>query len=172
MTSFLELLDAEFNNEETDENNVCLISYEKLEDNYITLYCGHKFNYEAIFNEVKQQKRQHNHVSKKQIKCPYCRKLQTGILPPRENYEQIWYVNKPNELVMKLYTCNYTMISGKRKGQPCGKKSHFEKCKIHLNKTTVQKEPCSFILTRGKRKGEACGKKSKENMRCSSHIGK
>ena len=57
---FNKLLNEDSNNE-IDENNfncneICLISGEKLTENYTTLSCGHKFNYIQIYNEVKSYK--------------------------------------------------------------------------------------------------------------------
>ena len=46
---------ADSENSDDDEKN-CLISNIKLEDTPIKLSCGHKFNYDSIFNEIKQQK--------------------------------------------------------------------------------------------------------------------
>ena len=39
-----------------EKDNICLISNDKLEVNYITLGCGHKFNYLDLYNEVVYQK--------------------------------------------------------------------------------------------------------------------
>ena len=39
--------------EETDNNDcVCLISNQPLEESSIKLCCGHKFNYDSIFNDL------------------------------------------------------------------------------------------------------------------------
>ena len=38
-------------------NNLCLISYEKLTDNSITLDCKHSFNYYPLYQEIYNQKR-------------------------------------------------------------------------------------------------------------------
>ena len=60
-----------------DENNICLISKQKLHPNHITLSCNHKFNYIPIYKEVLYQKNKSNtqyEVTKlyaHQIKCPY-----------------------------------------------------------------------------------------------------
>ena len=45
---------------ESTENNVCLISKEKLHPNHITLVCNHKFNYIPIYKEVIYQKNKIN----------------------------------------------------------------------------------------------------------------
>ena len=40
-----------------DSNNLCLISNTILEKNYITLECGHKFNYMPLYYELLYQKK-------------------------------------------------------------------------------------------------------------------
>jgi len=122
--------------EEADDDNICLISGEKLEDNFISLECNHKFNYKSIYNEVHKQKTQPwhsevNKVKKFQLKCPYCRNIQTGILPYRENYSKIKYVNWPPSLMMLPDECSYVFASGKRKGQVCSKKCNGKYCLSH-----------------------------------------
>ena len=122
--------------EEADDDNICLISGEKLEDNFISLECNHKFNYKSIYNEVHKQKTQPwhsevNKVKKFQLKCPYCRNIQTGILPYRENYPKIKYVNWPPSLMMLPDECSYVFASGKRKGQVCSKKCSGKYCLSH-----------------------------------------
>ena len=39
-----------------DDDKVCLITNEKLTDNYITMACKHKFNYIPLINEFLNQK--------------------------------------------------------------------------------------------------------------------
>lgn len=84
------------NNDNTNSNvihdndsndNICLISKEKLHPNHITLSCNHKFNYIPIYKEVHYQKNKSNiqyEVTKlqyNQIKCPYCRTITNNLLP-------------------------------------------------------------------------------------------
>jgi hypothetical protein len=47
-------LNPSFENKKIDnlEEKDCLITHDKLETNYITLTCGHKFNYLALYYEV------------------------------------------------------------------------------------------------------------------------
>ena len=45
------------NTNETNTEDLCLITNENLEDNYIKLKCGHKFNYLPLYNEVVHQKK-------------------------------------------------------------------------------------------------------------------
>ena len=56
----LNLLCACSANKDKEIENVCLISNEELEDNCIKLTCSHKFNYNSIFQEIKNQKRYSN----------------------------------------------------------------------------------------------------------------
>jgi hypothetical protein len=81
--------------EETDENNVCLLSNLPLDETHIELPCSHKFNYIYIFNEIKSSRKltpstYSNYsfkyaVSSNEIMCPYCRKRFDKLLPPCKN---------------------------------------------------------------------------------------
>ena len=83
------------NNEIVKET--CLISDDVLEDNYITLNCGHKFNYDSIYNQIRSSKvckkrggyRNNIIIRTNQFQCPYCRKIQTGLIPHREGYDKV-----------------------------------------------------------------------------------
>ncbi len=73
--------------EETN-NNVCLITGEKLVDCFVELECGHKFNYIPLYNDLYNYKKKFmNMESNKQklnyteIRCPYCRNIQKHLLP-------------------------------------------------------------------------------------------
>ena len=118
------------------EDNLCLISNQPLEDNCITLSCGHKFNYASIFNEIKSQKTQYNHLETQklnnhEIKCPYCRTVQKGLLPSRNNFNNIIGVNWPKKYQYKANICPYVFLSGKKKGTTCGKKCFGKYCESH-----------------------------------------
>ena len=122
--------------EENNELETCLISGILLEENHIKLECNHKFNYKHIYNEVHKQKTEpwHSEVNKvrnNQLKCPYCRNIQNGILPYRNNYPKVKYVNWPPYLMMLPDECSYLFASGKRKGQSCGKKCSGKYCLSH-----------------------------------------
>jgi len=65
---------------ENNENDVCLISGDILEDDYVKLPCNHNFNYSHIYAEIKNQKDKVNineivTLLKNEIKCPYCRDI-------------------------------------------------------------------------------------------------
>lgn len=176
-TTFLETLcdDKVENNE-----NICLISGLPLEENYIKLYCNHTFNYKYIYNEIKTQKINPNHLEvvklkMKQIKCPYCRKIQNHLLPNRNNYQSINGVNYPVKFCMKPYNCKAIFKSGNRKGQICSRPCRTEYCSYHQQRNLLvkktQKNKCCFILTRGKNKGKQCSRNAKTNMDyCTQHL--
>lgn len=82
-------LDIEETNEKTEEdNNLCLITNQPLIENFVELNCGHKFNYVPLFLDLKNHKQKFNGMegssSKSdinEIRCPYCRTKQNGVLP-------------------------------------------------------------------------------------------
>jgi hypothetical protein len=82
-------LDNEENNCKTEEdNNLCLITNQPLVDKFVTMDCGHKFNYSPLFNDLVNHKKKFNnmegtstHLKMNEIRCPYCRKKNTGLLP-------------------------------------------------------------------------------------------
>lgn len=120
-----------------DGDDICLISYDKLEPQYITLLCGHKFNYEPLFNEIYNQKHVQNYletkrVAKHQLKCPYCRNVQNKILPPKENFQKSIYVNYPLKYCMLPNKCTYAYRSGVKKGTLCNRPCIVKCCKAHL----------------------------------------
>ena len=110
-------------NEEEKEDQQCLISGEKLTQNYVKLDCGHCFNYDCLFNELKNQRKGNRLETQKtantQIKCPYCRHNHKGILPWYNGYKKLKYVNWSSSNVKILVKCKAILKSGKRKGKKC-----------------------------------------------------
>lgn len=112
--NFYDLINSENDTENINQcdNNICLISYDKLLDNNIILSCGHKFNYFELFNEVKYQKtnRQYDNYKLKinDIRCPYCRQITNYILPYYKYYnlEKIIGVNWPEKYSIHNYDNN------------------------------------------------------------------
>ena len=121
--------------DENDEDNVCLISNTPLNASFVKLSCNHKFNYKYIFNEVKNQKKYNYLETQKlkthQLKCPYCRTVQNGLLPNYGLYKKITGVNWPEYKQYKPNSCMYTFLSGKRKGEMCGKACMDKFCLSH-----------------------------------------
>ena len=81
-------LDVDEPEEKTeDDKNKCLITNQPLIDKYVTLNCGHKFNYVPLYNDLVNHKKKFNHMeghlsklNTNEIRCPYCRKKQLGTL--------------------------------------------------------------------------------------------
>jgi len=128
-----------------NDNDVCLITGEKLKDKYITLECNHKFNYDALFNDVKQWKSNYKNKGycitynihfKRQISCPYCRQITNGLLPYYSelnsvSYQKIWYVNWPQRYWFFPNKCKYIFASGRKKSMSCDKGCSGLFCKGH-----------------------------------------
>lgn len=159
--------------EETKSSNeTCLITNEELEKNHITLACKHKFNYEAIFYEIVAQKK-HNHLETQkiknyQIKCPYCRNVQNGLIIWKPPYEKIHKVNWPSSKWYKNNICRFVYKKGSKNNTKCEIKCYNNFCKKHsYNK-------CQAELRTGKRKGEICCAKSSNEFEskyyCKRHF--
>lgn len=113
-------LDTNNNHEDT---NICLITNQILTDKYVTLECGHKFNYIPLYNDLKNHKKKFNFMEgcsgklrTNEIRCPYCRSKQTNVLPYYEELgvEKINGVNFYDENIKETYgggvsyKCQYT----------------------------------------------------------------
>ena len=173
-------------NVEIEDDKRCLISTKPLDENHITLICNHKFNYKPLFTEIVKQKKTFNRLEtqklkKNQIKCPYCRTIQNGILPYQPSTQRVWTVNWPPKYAMFPYKCRAILKSGKRKGLQCNKSSLHKYCTIHLKtkiKHKFQKKDastkslfptCNAIIKSGKNKGKTCSYRAKFEGRCGCH---
>jgi len=145
-----DLMKAVCESDSEDEENRCLISGEPLEPEPIQLGCRHKFNYDAILNEIKMQKKHSplevTRLKSYQIKCPYCRYIQSGVLPWRENYPQLNGINWPMKKTYKAFICPSILKSGKCKGGPCGKRSIKKYCPRHLKMMKKSKDKLMAIV--------------------------
>lgn len=177
---FYTLLNAELGNitnnniinNDISNNKECLITYEPLKKYYITLECGHTFNYLPIIKEVYNQKYVHNNyevtrLGKYQIKCPYCRNIQNSLLPQSIFASNVIGVNSPYKYCMKLYSCTYK----NKLGNECERKCFGKYCvKHHLYTQKINSmNKCSHILSSGKRKGEMCGILTEQTY-CKRHL--
>jgi len=184
---FEELMKQMDVDEPHDDSELCLISHEQLHDNAVTLTCNHSFNYPEILSEVIRQKKVFNsketqRLKYKEIKCPYCRKVTDGFLPPREGFDNIKGVNYPYIDCFTYNTCNREFKTGKRKGQPCGAPCKGNYCNRHIpkpnlsnnieNNIVIEHLKCKSILTSGKSKGQQCSRKKKNGDYCGIHIKK
>ena len=185
-SNFNDLLFSSINGDDSDDENnedICLISHETLDDTHVRLVCPHKFNYSFIYAEVANQKFSSNHneiqrLKKFQFKCPYCRTIQNGVLPSNPNFPKTNTVNSPPSQIIKNSNCGYTFISGKRKGLKCSKSCYGKYCNNHKNiiekrngkkyHSKLNEPPCcasTKIGTPCKRK--ACGSMK---IMCSQHA--
>jgi hypothetical protein len=119
-------LDNDDDDNENIDNDVCLITNTKLTEHYVTLDCGHKFNYVPLYHDVRNHKSKFNGMEGNknmtkinEIRCPYCREKQNRILPYHHHFglEKIHGVNvfnKPNMInVYNLKTCEYICANPK-----------------------------------------------------------
>jgi hypothetical protein len=74
----------------------CLITNEKLTKGYVTLSCSHSFNYVPLYNDLVNHKKslslETQYLKSNEIRCPYCRNKQVGLLP----YYECMGVKKTN----------------------------------------------------------------------------
>ena len=164
--------------EDVEETHECLITGEKLTQNHIKLKCKHTFNYTPLINEIKNQKKHSNlevtNLRLYQIKCPYCRGIQNGILKFDEEFpEKIAGINWPPSKVYKGNLCPSIFKSGKRKGETCNKSCVETHCPRH--KKSHNMISCKQLLKSGQRKGEMCGCKcikeeNKNLFKCGRHL--
>ena len=122
-------------NESCDDNELCLISGDKLERDFVKLPCEHKFNYEHIYNEIINQKSNFNgneivRLLKTEIKCPYCRTVHKCLLPYNNKYKYVKNVMNKKE---KNNTCIAILKSGPNKGNICNRKCENNLCYMHRN---------------------------------------
>ena len=131
------------NTNETNTEDLCLITNENLEDNYIKLKCGHKFNYLPLYNEVVHQKTKkildNSKLKINEIKCPYCRTINDKLLPYYKYYsvKPILSVTHPINYAMNTYTCQYIKNGKLCKNNAC-KTSHGLFCNKHIGLTKLE----------------------------------
>lgn len=146
-SAFYAALYDDSDNENDIDNNVeiCAISKMPLEEKYVELPCGHKFNFMAIYNEVIRQKRNYCGMSTDYVKyyetmCPYCRVKHHGLLPQWNGYPKSSNINSPMSKCIGVSKCIAILKSGKRKGEECGTLTCETLCKRHMRtKTKLEK---------------------------------
>ena len=156
--------------DESAGDDMCLISHERLRSPYITLSCGHRFNYCPLYFEVQEQKKtrveggntlETTRLLPHQMKCPYCRHIEGHTLPffPGQGVPKTRNVNIPRKWGLLPNNCSCIMKGGKRKGMQCGRPSHGDLCEIHLAPAGERplSDTCQILLVRGPRKGMKCG---------------
>jgi hypothetical protein len=103
--------------EEEGENSigVCLITDNPLTTHSVTMDCGHKFNYEPLYNDILNHKKKYNNMERcilktMEIRCPYCRKVQKNLLPYYEELGlgKVHGVNYIDELIQIKESTSYS----------------------------------------------------------------
>jgi hypothetical protein len=170
---FTELNHSLHTDTETNAVDHCLITYLPLTDKFVTLQCGHKFNYAPLFNDLYAYKKKMNQLEMShdrllihEIRCPYCRAKQSGVLP---FYEELSHA--------KTNGVNWLHPSNVTKSYNVAQYCHIAEC-THCRTNDLQyctthykqKQPlCMHILTTGKRKGDVCGCKATKDNVCNRH---
>lgn len=158
------------NEDEYNHTDVCLISNTKLTHNYVTLICGHKFNYIPLYYDIYNHKTKYNIKEKMcdklkyyQIRCPYCRIKQNELLPyyPELIPDKIHGVNNIDE--------NYLIVNNDYKFKMFSKYSQIKikKCVPISNDNMFL---CETILKYGVNKGEKCNKTIYKEHYCKRHY--
>jgi len=157
MTKYTVEGDIDFYVELNKESNInvgssakeCLITYEPLREKYIILKCGHSFNYEPLFYDIMNQKKKYNSMERhilraREIRCPYCRNIQSGLLP--------YYEDLGIEKVHGVHFFDDSLIalsSVKTEGNKYS--SYFGECSyIHENGDICKNTFVSLVETLGK----------------------
>jgi hypothetical protein len=105
--NFYEELYKSLDKEDKNEDSICcLISQQPLVEDYVTMCCGHKFNYQPLFYDILNHKKkfnsmERNHLRSSDIRCPYCRNVQKKLLPYIEGYPKVHGVNFYDENICK-----------------------------------------------------------------------
>ena len=123
--NFFDELNKSLNIEEVenDVQDMCLISNKELTYNYVTLDCKHKFNYEPLYNDILNHKTKYNSLERRQlrmteIRCPYCRNVQSRLLPQCDGFENTHGVNYIDEYLMTP-SGHFSLINGYKLGTCC-----------------------------------------------------
>jgi hypothetical protein len=122
----------------------CLISDLPLEDDYVELECGHKFNYGSIYNDIYERKygssMKYDSIKKNQIRCPYCRNVQNKLLPINIKFDPIPKIVEKPKPKPKPKNCQICVAILKN-GKQCKYKAKYGKyCGIHCKIYNKNKE--------------------------------
>ena len=88
---YSEINSNEDNNDNLNYDDICLITNEPLIDKFVTMECGHKFNYIPLYNDLIKQKYFTNIMEESKLKinkirCPYCRTISNQLIPFYEDF--------------------------------------------------------------------------------------
>ena len=131
-----------------DDENICYICYQKLDNNVTTLKCGHKYHYDCIYLSYKTNLISNNMSTNRKRECPYCRcdggylPMKIGYMPAKSinaNFKEYDQEIKNNnyEKWMKYFIpekCYCILKTGKNAGKQCSRKKSKDGgnfCTIH-----------------------------------------
>lgn len=182
---------------DTLNTNVCLITDQPLTPFHVVLACGHKFNYEPLYQEVLRQKGRvgmHTYYEKigmDQIKCPYCRSMHNALLPyignnPHPVIKRFIGINAPASMCMPGVPCSANKCSSNA-FYKCNENlycyRHYQiaiKPKLSKSKSTAAATKSSATTTSqrciaenqsGKNKGKQCKLSASEGTSfCKIHV--
>ena len=160
----------------SDEHHTeCLITNEPLNSFHVALECGHKFNYEPLYQEVLRQKGRmgihnyHEKIDVNQIKCPYCRTMTNKLLPfigQHPVIKRLVGVNSPAHMCMpgvkcSIETCNANAFYEHGARPYCLRHHKIALKSKSINKVASKKASDSFVkcaaeVQTGKNKGKRC----------------
>ena len=108
VTDFYKQLDDNSLDGVEDDTNLCLISQQPLEEQHVTLVCGHRFNYDPLFKDVYNHKKKHYTLDTMrlrdyQIRCPYCRNIQNQLIPYCPGKDKVHGVNCLTNMNNEMY---------------------------------------------------------------------
>lgn len=168
------------------DDNACLITYQPLNAFHVQLKCGHKFNYEPLYQEVIRQKGRlgthsfHQPLASHEIKCPYCRSMTNKLLPyigtsPHPVIKRLTGVNAPAHMCMPGVPCSTNKCNANAfyeynekvycfrhhqiaiKPKPSKAARTTKAAKAEANETNhVLKTQCVAVNQSGKNKGNQC----------------
>jgi len=196
---FYKLL-CETENECENEDNLCMITKDKLTDTHVTLNCNHKFNYLPLLKDMYTRMYLSHDVkclrgvpiNVNKIECPYCRNITNHILPfIKEEYDiNIYGINslRHEDLIQEVNIPFYNIC--KCLVENCKSYCYSEYvlpfCSRHLmdkklireyknnvkHKLLMQNNMlCNIILKSGIRKGKQCGQQCEIGGICKRHKG-
>lgn len=138
--------------------NTCLISKEPI-TNEICLPCKHSYEYEYLYEEIKQQKNRH----KNYFKCPYCRTIYHSCIPyyELENISKLKNINIGS--ILHIFDCSNINCKF-----PANKFKNGMFCWKHYSKSMIIVELCNATCLNG----NSCKNKRKYGIYCNVHKDK
>ena len=175
-----------------NEEGLCLITNEPLEPDFVSLKCGHAFNYIPLYNDILGHKTKGNRLehkqfqlNKNQIRCPYCKTVQNKLLPyyEKKGVKAILGVNvqcPPNDSCNYIHSSSWAKKLLKKQQDKEAKllqKQQDKEAKLlqkqqdkEAKLLQKQQDKCVFMLTRGINKGSQCRCNIVENGFCKRHL--